>query len=171
MIDDLVKCPKEILRKKKPQYKIENRHKRMEIDISSQDGNVYTMFIRVSLEFAEDFSVGLRLEGPNMFSDTAIVLVRFQGPHGAQSETRSFSDLHNSYHVHQYSEDDAAHRRRRASVKFEIHSSFNSIESAIANFLDYCSIKDINGIFNEEKLRASAYVLNFEEATTETVQL
>jgi len=41
MIEDLVKCPKEILRKKKPQYKVENRHKRMDVSLSSNDGNTF----------------------------------------------------------------------------------------------------------------------------------
>ena len=168
MIEDLVKCPKEILRKKKPQYKVENRHKRMDVSLSSNDGNTFTMFIRISLDFPEDFSVGLKLEGPNDFSDTAIVLVRFQGPHGAQSETRSFSDMHNSYHVHLYSNDDASHCRRRASVKFEIPACFSSIDSAIAEFLEYCAIRDIYGIFEEEKARASAFALNFDDPAIDT---
>ena len=169
MIEDLVRCPKDILRRKKPQYKVENRHKRIDIELSSNDGNEYTMFIRVSLEFLEDFSVGLRLEGPNQFSDTPIVLVRFQGPHGAQSETRSLSDLHNSYHVHLYSDEDATLRRRRASVKFGIPGGFNSIDSAIVDFLAFCRINDANGIFNDERQRASAYALNFDSPTSSDV--
>lgn len=65
-IDELISCPKRIDRKKRAKFKEDYRHYRMDIELSCSDPKYkMSMFLRKSLDFPEDFSVGLKLEGPN----------------------------------------------------------------------------------------------------------
>ena len=133
-IEEYIACPKVIDRKRKPSFKIENRHYRMDIDLScSEKSAKMSMFLRKSIEFSEDFSVGLKLEGPNEFLEYTIVLVRYQGPHGGQSPSGSMADMHNSYHIHEYTQKDFECRRKKASYKGS--ADFSSFEEAIVSFL------------------------------------
>ena len=149
-IDKLITCKKTILRKKKPLFKKDQRHYRMDIELSCAETDVnMSMFLRKLIDFPEDFSVGLKVQGPNEIKEQDIVLVRFQGPHGGQSSERTLADLHNSYHIHEYTQNDFVHRRKRASYKES--AAFSSFEEAVIQFLKRCNISDPNGIFDEEK--------------------
>lgn len=160
-IDELISCPKRIDRKKRAKFKEDYRHYRMDIELSCSDPKYkMSMFLRKSLDFPEDFSVGLKLEGPNEIKEQTIVLVRYQGPHGGQSAEKAFSDLHNSYHIHKYTQDDIDCRRKKAS--YEKDGDFSSFEEAIVKFLAYCNIEDPNGIFDEEKEKTSQISMNLD---------
>ena len=99
----LITSPKRIERRKKPKFRKDYRHYRMNIELTCSESNYkMTMFLRKSIDFPEDFLVGLRLEGPNDIKEQDIVLVRYQGPHGGQSTEKSTADLHNTYHIHEY---------------------------------------------------------------------
>ena len=149
-ISDLISCSKTIDRKRKPPFKDEFRHYKMNIDLSCSIPNIkMTMFMRRLKDFPEDFTVGLKLDGPNAIKETDVVILRYQGPHGGQSASQSLSDLHNSYHIHEYTEDDMTYRRRKAS--FKCAGNFSSFEEAILRFLERCNISDPNGIFDEER--------------------
>lgn len=149
-VEEYIACKKVIDRKRKPAFKDEFRHVKMTIDLSCPTINAkMSMFLRRLKDFPEDFSVGLKLNGPNEIVDVDVVLLRFQGPHGGQSRTQSFHDLHNSYHIHEYTQDDMNCHRRRAS--FKCSADFSSFEEAIIAFLKRCNIEDPNGIFDEER--------------------
>ena len=153
-VEELIRCPKKIERKKRPKFREDFRHYRMDIELSCPNPNYkMSMFLRKSIDFPEDTSVGLKLEGPNEIKDQTIVLVRFQGPHGGQSAKKTFGDLHNSYHIHKYTQDDINCRRKKAS--YGTDGDFSSFEEAIVKFLAYCNIEDPNGIFNEERDKMS----------------
>lgn len=149
-VDELLSCPKTIDRKRKPPFREEYRHYKMSIELTCESTNVkMTMFLRRLKDFPEDFTVGLKLDGPNEIMDCDVVLLRYQGPHGGQSATRSQNDLHNSYHIHEYTEDDRLCHRKKASYKCD--GEYASFEEAIVRFMERCSISDSNGIFNEER--------------------
>lgn len=149
-VDELISCPKVIERKRKPPFKEDFRHRKMSIELVCPDANPkMSMFLRMLKDFPEDFTVGLKLDGPNAIMEYDIVLLRFQGPHGGQSGTQTLYDLHNSYHIHEYTEEDMMRRRKRASYKCD--GNFSSFEEAIIKFLERCNISDPNGIFNEER--------------------
>jgi len=148
-IEEYITCKKIIERKRRPSFKLENRHYRMDVALKCPDSSArMSMFLRKSVDFIEDFSVGLKLEGPNEFLEYTIVLVRYQGPHGGQSTTGMMEDLHNSYHIHEYTQKDFDCRRKRASYKGT--SEFSSFEEAVVLFMKRCNIEDPNGIFDEE---------------------
>ncbi len=149
-VEEYIKCEKIIDRKRKPSFKDEFRHIKMSIELACAESNVgMSMFLRRLKDFPEDFTVGLKLDGPNEIMESDVVLVRFQGPHGGQSKEKTLYDLHNSYHVHEYTQDDMNCRRKKASYKGP--GDFCSFEEAIIRFMEYCHITDPNGIFDEER--------------------
>ena len=149
-IEEYITCEKTIDRKRKPAFKDEARHERMTIELTCPTINAkMSMFLRRLKDFPEDFTVGLKLDGPNEIMEFDVVLLRFQGPHGGQSVEKSMRDLHNSYHIHEYTQDDMNCRRKKASYKGQ--AAFDSFEEAIIRFMERCHIADPNGIFDEER--------------------
>jgi hypothetical protein len=152
-----------IINKRRPAFKHENRYLRADIDLlcNVESKNiVMTMFLRKHESSFDDFSVGLRLNTPNPYINYPIVLLRFQGPHGGQSDTREYGNLHNAFHIHIYSERDFERMRKKASTDSKYAANFNSYEEAVCEFLDYCKIKDENDIFNQEKMAIAQYSMN-----------
>lgn len=161
-LDELIHCKKTIRNKRRPYMRSENRHKRMTIDLDCDlEGVKMTMFIRQLEEYPEDFTVGLKVDAPNPIADYDIVLVRFQGPHGGQSQTKDMENMHNNYHVHLYSENDLLCRRKKASLASQ-PGNFNSLEEAICSFLAYCNIDDPNNIFLQEHNRTEQLKWDFQ---------
>lgn len=161
-VEDLLQCGKYINKKRRPEFQIDQRHYRMNIDVECDLQDIkMTMFLRRLIAYPEDFTVGLRVELPNHFADHTVVLVRFQGPHGGQSGQKSMNDLHNSYHVHLYTQEDLLRHRRMASYKGE--GNFGSFEQAIDEFLTYCNIEDRYGIFDDDCQKARQFALDIEK--------
>ena len=59
IIDELISRPKRISKPPTREFKEENRHRRKDMELTGVDGGDFIVFIRQSLEFPEDFSVGL----------------------------------------------------------------------------------------------------------------
>lgn len=117
-VEEYITCEKTIDRKRKPAFKDEFRHNKMTIELTCSTVNAkMSMFLRRLKDFPEDFTVGLKLDGPNEIMEYDVVLVRFQGPHGGQSAEKSMRDLHNSYHIHEYTQDDMNCRRKKLRIK------------------------------------------------------
>jgi hypothetical protein len=151
-VEQLIKSKKCIEKKRRPELKQENRHFRAEIDLKCDLNDVnMTMFIRKHVDVFDNFTVGLKLNTPNPYIDHILVLLRFQGPHGGQSDTREFANLHNRYHIHRYTEEDFLHKRKKASVDSKYPADFSSYEEAVCSFLKFCNIEDTNGIFAREQ--------------------
>ncbi len=147
---EYITCEKVINRKRKPAFRNEYRHDKMTIELACPTVNAkMSMILRRLKDFPEDFTVGLKLDGPNEIMECDVVLVRFQGPHGGQSVEKSIRDLHNSYHIHEYTQNDMNCRRKKASYKHQ--ADFSSFEEAIIRFMEFCHIADPNGIFDEER--------------------
>ena len=160
-VEEFIVCDKVINRKRKPAFKDEFRHNKMTIELTCPTVNAkMSMFLRRLKDFPEDFTVGLKLDGPNEIMEYDVVLVRFQGPHGGQSAEKSIRDLHNSYHIHEYTQDDMNCRRKKASYKGK--GNFASFEEAIICFMERCHISDPNGIFNEERERIMQIRMDFD---------
>jgi hypothetical protein len=161
-VEQLIKSEKYIEKKRHPELKKDGRHLRADIDLvcKIEDVNM-TMFLRKQEDMLENFCVGLRLNTPNPYGlNHPVVLLRFQGPHGGQSDTREFADLHNCYHIHRYTEDDFLHMRKKASVDSKYQANFNSYEEAVCSFLEFCNIEDSNNIFEEEYVAIRQLRLN-----------
>ena len=85
-IQDLVSCSQRITKKEPATgYRKEGHHLRCDMElVSSEDSNTtFTVFIRRSTEFIENFSIGLRFRNNDPVG--TITLVRYNGPHGENS--------------------------------------------------------------------------------------
>ncbi len=99
IIGDLVICPKRVTDAPAREFKGENRHRRRDMRLQSTDGQarVFDVFIRQSLEFAEDFSLGLVYQSPE---GKRMTLVRFNGQHEQSNDPFDLQKTHFQYHVH-----------------------------------------------------------------------
>lgn len=159
-IKKLLQCDKHIRKKRRPEFQIDQRHEKANIELECDLPDIkMTMFLRRLLAYPEDFTVGLRLDSPNPLAEHTVVLVRFQGPHGGQSAEKNVENLHNDYHIHLYTEEDYRCHRKRASYKEA--GNFESFEQAIDAFLSYCNIQDEFGIFNDEREKAQQFMVDF----------
>lgn len=158
-IDSLINIEKTITNKRRPDFALNNRNYKMNITLEAEGDTEFRMFIRQLVDFPEDFTVGLRIESPNKYSESTLVLLRFQGPHGGQSSTKSHDDLHNNYHIHIYTEEDYNAKRNKASYANK-STSFSSLEEAIVEFMKYCNITDPNNIFKTEQWKSKQIAMD-----------
>lgn len=165
-LEDLRSCPKTLPRKRRPEFRTDMRHYRMDMPVECALPNIkMTLFLRRLIAFPEDFSVGLRVDTPNPFADFDIVLARYQGPHGGQSPGLDIHDLHNRYHIHFYSQQDLDRRRKNPLVSEKLHASFSSFEGAVVQMLSDWNIEDPNGIFQEERDKLLQVQMDFSSLT------
>lgn len=86
-IQDLISCPKKITsREPAKDYQEESRHRRCDLGLVSAEeiSGTFTVFIRQSAEFIENFSIGLRYLANDPTLGT-VTLIRYNGPHGETS--------------------------------------------------------------------------------------
>lgn len=86
-IQDLIGCPKKITKREPARgYREGGRHLRcdLELECAQDSGTTFTVFIRQSTEFMENFSIGLRYQTNDSILGT-ITLIRYNGPHGETS--------------------------------------------------------------------------------------
>ena len=96
-IDDLIRCPKVVTEAPRPSFKDEYRHRSNGFRVATSDGeHRFRVFLRQSLEFVEDFSIGLLYEPKD---GRSFLLVRFNGQHDIAIEGDDVR-THFTYHVH-----------------------------------------------------------------------
>jgi hypothetical protein len=98
-IEELITCSKRVATAPARSFKEENRHRRkdMGLEATLDPKGVFEVFIRQSLEFAEDFSLGLvyhSLDGKRM------TLIRYNGQHEQTNNPLDQAKPHFQYHVH-----------------------------------------------------------------------
>jgi len=135
-ISELVGCPKTIKEAPRRDMKEENRHRRNDLVVISDDGVEFDVFIRQSLDFAEDFSIGLVCHAPD---GKRITLVRYNGQH-EQSPELFGSHPHFSYHIHQATGDNLAAGRFEKHPG-EVTDRYASLDEAIAEFMTTTNIQ------------------------------
>lgn len=132
-ISALIGCRKTI---KEPPRREMKRHRRNDLVVVSDNGMNFDAFIRQSLDFVEDFSIGLvchALDGKR------ITLVRYNGQH-EQSPELFGSHPHFSYHIHR------ATAGNLAAGRFEKHpgevtNRYASLDEAIGDFMTTTNIQ------------------------------
>lgn len=148
-VDELIQCPKTIIKAERRNMIEKNRSYRNNIQLKSDDGQyTFTMFLRQSAEFLEDFSVGLIWTNANEYYNTKkpTILMRCQGPHDSKQEFES--DPHHSYHIHKLSSNDIAQRRFNKPSNDGITDSFSSFDEAILYFCQQCAIIGLSDYIN-----------------------
>lgn len=138
LIADLVSCAKRVMVAPAKEFKEENRHRRKDMGLQPVDGRQgsFEVFIRQSLEFAEDFSLGLVFVSPE---GKRMTLVRFNGQHDQTTDILTLENLHFQYHIHQATPENLNNGRfekHSASVK----ADYASFEEATASFLHHIGV-------------------------------
>lgn len=116
--------------------KEENRHYRNDLVAASADGAEFDVFIRQSLDFAEDFSLGLVFRAPD---GKRVTLIRFNGQH-EQSPRLFGSHHHFSYHIHKATAENL-NAGRLEKHPGEVTDRYGSFDEAIAEFMTTADIQ------------------------------
>lgn len=96
-LDALISCAKTISDPPRRTMRSESRHRRNDMALTSQDGaSRFRVFMRQSLEFAEDFSIGLEYQPPD---GRSFILLRMNGQHDV-SDNPQETRAHFLYHIH-----------------------------------------------------------------------
>lgn len=161
----IVECPKKAVKADRKKMIESNRSLRNNISLQSLDGKYqFTMFLRQSTEFYEDFSVGLIWQNPSeVLSNVTrpIILLRCQGPHDGRADIGS--DLHHDYHVHEFTSDDLNCMRLKKPSRKGKAVNFFSFETAIDYFIDRCKIKGLEKVIELPNNSELAGQLSLEE--------
>jgi hypothetical protein len=98
-INELIECDKEITDAPTRDYKDEYRHRRKDFRLRAIDDPklLFSVFMRQSLEFDEDFSLGLVYLSPD---GKRMTLVRYNGQHDQSNDPYDLVKPHFQYHVH-----------------------------------------------------------------------
>lgn len=150
LILELIACHKHAVKAEKRSMYSEHRHRRNEIVLISDNQQYkFKMFMRISNEFIEDFSVGLIWTNPNEFIgiNKSIILLRCQGPHDSKMPLKS--DIHHSYHIHQMTEDDLLHKRYQKPSNSGITEEFHSFNQAVLYFVNKCAIIGVEEVIDD----------------------
>ena len=98
-IDELISCEKLITEAPTREFKEENRHRRkdMRLQYAHDAKTIFSVFVRQSLEFDEDFSLGLvylSVDGKRM------TMIRYNGQHDQSNDPYDQAKTHFQYHIH-----------------------------------------------------------------------
>lgn len=140
ILNALIHCKKEIIEHPKKAMKEINNSRRNDFTAISAKNvftkpQKFTIFIRQSCEFTEDFSIGL-IWKPEGYS-CGIILVRFNGAHG---KNRSV-EHQRIPHIHKLTLLDIQNQKYDPHQIIETKNHVN-INDSILKFMEYCNIID-----------------------------
>ena len=152
-IQDLIVAPKEIeSRDPRTGYKPENAHHRCNLVLHamSQPQEKFAVFIRQSMKYIEDFSIGLRYH-TNDRKIPSITLVRYNGPHGEYS---LHSDGHYAKpHIHRITEEELKDGCFQPSEKHrEITDRYQTFDQALLTFFSDLKVLNYQSYFTTQIL-------------------
>ena len=149
-IQNLVTRPKRILRRVPPSgYQEEGRQRRGELELEATDDSSYrfSVFIRQSAKFIENFSVGLRYQTGDSSLGT-VTLLRYNGPHG-----ESVRDPDGHYarpHIHRITEAAlVSGSEHPQEMDREITDQYATLEEALVLFLNEVGVMRVRDNFDQ----------------------
>jgi hypothetical protein len=140
----LITCPKKIVEPPKKEMKIEYGHKRNSMELRSENEDKFTVFMRVNIDFPENFSIGLDYWPKDEKGN--LPLLRCNGPHGEVSELLNQPKTHFVPHVHKAKEENII-AGLRAEKGAEPTGEYITFEQALTYFLNFINIKDVESYF------------------------
>jgi len=147
-IQRLISCEKKMIDLPKKEFSLKNRSFRNDMKLQSSDGTIFSVFLRYSEEFQEDFSIGLiytNAEGKDF------VIFRCNGPHGETVSDFLDDNPHYGYHTHTILPETAN------SMIPMITQEYGSFQDAISYFIKKCNVTDADTVFaflkNKNKLQ------------------
>lgn len=135
-IEHLISCKKRIVQPPKKKMRVENGHERNDMKLVSDEGRNFTVFMRASNYFPENFTIGLKINEPD---GTSTILMRCNGDHGEHAnhvkDMRKFS----GYHIHLATQEALANGK--CAENFAVPTdSYASYTEAFAYFIKAVNI-------------------------------
>ncbi len=151
-IEDWLRCPKVIVRKVPAVGFAEPRpdesHRRCDLDLESVDtlDVKFSVFIRQSTQFVENFSIGLRHRPDVDPAFATITLIRYNGPHG---ETARHPDGHYAVpHIHRITANDIAAGNLFPQERYrEPTDTYEAFDSALLTFWEDLHVSNFGEYF------------------------
>jgi hypothetical protein len=141
LLNKLITCKKEVIQFPGKGYKEEFGHKKLDFNCQAdQEGFSFRVFIRQSLKFQEDFSVGLVWQRPEGLPP--LNLYRCNGLHGGAI---AFPH-HAHFHIHTLNLVDIQAGRTEPRM-LTITDAYDSLPKAIFYFAEQVNILDIKTYF------------------------
>jgi len=137
-ITDLITCPKRIVEPPKKTMTLKNRSFRNDMKLVSFDEEKsFYVFMRISEDFPDDFSIGLIYSSPE---GKIFLLFRCNGPHGECVSDFLEGETHFGYHEHMLV---AGSNSMNASIT----DAYGTYQDAVVHFMGKCHIKDAESYF------------------------
>ncbi len=131
-IAELLACPKVVIDASHRVMKIDGAQRRADLKLESIDGeNKFTVFVRQSTEFPENFTIGLKYD-PKDGTDS-IILMRCNGPHGPFDGV-TINNHHARPHIHVATEDNLK-IGARAERGAQITDEYTQLSEAVYSFV------------------------------------
>lgn len=149
-IERLIKCPKKVTSPPPRDFVSEGAHLRLDAKLVSTDGTecAFSVFVRKSIHFPENFSVGLIHNSKDGRGD--ITLMRCNGPHGVYNAGSGQTSAHPHFHTHIHRATEAAlEAGERAEKNAETSTAFATAEEAVCYFMSEVNVNaaDISRYF------------------------
>ena len=139
-IDELISCPKTITEPSKKEMKVENGHKSNDMELTSKDGKLmFSVFLRVNIDFPENFSIGLRYLPEE--ERGSICLLIFNDPHGVFESYGKIPTSHFVPHIHK-AKTENIEAGLRPEKDGELTEKFVTYEQALPYFLQTINVID-----------------------------
>ena len=149
-IHALITSPKTIISKEPARgYREDNSQRRCDLRLvaTTDDATPFRVFIRQSLAFIENFSIGLTYN-TSVPASGSITLVRYNGPHGEVS--RAPDGHYDQPHIHRITaEEIAAGSIRPQAKQREITGRYATLEQAIPVFFQDIAVANYAQHFPE----------------------
>lgn len=143
-ITALIQCPKCVVQPPKREMKSNRGSLRNEMELKAAKGlDRFSVFMRVSEHFREDFSIGLKYHSPD---GQSFNLIRCNGPHGEHLDIRREPGAHFSYHIHKISAEDI-NDGNFAERHGATTDGYASYEEALVYFLKTVGVIDAEKYF------------------------
>ena len=140
-LDDLISCKKKIIEPPKDEMILVNKYLRNDMKLKSIDEEYeFSVFMRKSLEFQTNFSVGLVYRPKDHPEE--IHLIRCNSAHRFIYNSIS-EDPHFITHIHRANADDLNSGIRRPKTK-EITEAYTTYESAVIHLMSLISVQDLD---------------------------
>jgi hypothetical protein len=156
-LEGLISCPKIIVDPPKREMMSENRYLRNSMRLESEDSEyIFSVFLRKSSKFSEDFSVGLIFHPIDQAE--SVDLIRCNSKHPGKSDP-----VHFQFHIHWIVADDLNNGIRKLRNR-KTTKEYGSFEEAIQYFSRLVKIKDADtDLFLSALLQTSIFDTNGEQ--------
>lgn len=157
-LDALISSSKIAIKAERRNMVKNNRHLKNKVWLESKDKKYnFYMFMRKSLVFEEDFSIGLHWTNPSEYISVSksILMLRCQGPHDGKQEFES--DIHHSHHLHIIKCEDIASKRFQHPSNRILTTEFSCFNEALWFFINKCGIIDIGKYIDLPDIQTTLY--------------